>query len=186
MIPLGYMLKDVASPAPDWVNAPSVSAVHSLARCASADFGDYIPLWRHNGWWLFNSPTAVAAAAIELGIKPETMSLFYYESWENEFDDEALYWRPIKPEASFQTEVVLPSVSATLSGYDVITFTTGTSPECSPLSCSGRADELSVNALCLFDTFEQAKASVERGDFNDFEPGPYRIIAVYSLRGLTE
>jgi hypothetical protein len=36
-----------------------------------------------------------------------------------------------------------------------------------------------VNSHCLFDSFQEAKESLESGIFNSCEPGPYRIIAVY-------
>ena len=36
-----------------------------------------------------------------------------------------------------------------------------------------------MNERCLFDTFEDAYAAIERGEFKDSEPGPYRIVAVY-------
>jgi len=33
----------------------------------------------------------------------------------------------------------------------------------------------------LLQSFEQARALLENGTFNDSEPGPYRILAVYSV-----
>jgi hypothetical protein len=33
----------------------------------------------------------------------------------------------------------------------------------------------------LFSSFDEAKAHLERGAFNNSEPGPYRIFAVYSV-----
>jgi hypothetical protein len=38
-----------------------------------------------------------------------------------------------------------------------------------------------VNRHCLFDSFEEAKLSVERGLFNQGEPGPFRIFAVHTV-----
>ena len=62
-----------------------------------------------------------------------------------------------------------------------MTFSAGSSPECSPLSCNGVAKELPTNAHCLFAGFEEAEAALSRGAFKDSEPGPYRIFAVYSV-----
>jgi hypothetical protein len=178
MIPLGYMLKSVASPAPDWMKAPAVTAIHSLSGCLSSNFADYIPLWKHNGWWLFDSPEAVRDAAASEGIASDELNLFYYEAFNEQYNDEASCWQSFAPETSFPTEVVQPT-SATLSGYDVVTFYVGSSPECSPLSCNGLAAEIYVNERCLFDTLEEAYAAIEQGQFKDSEPGPYRIVAVY-------
>ena len=180
MIPLGYLLKNVASPAPEWMKAPKLFEIHSLSNCVSSDFADYIPLWKHNGWWLFDTPKAVQDAAASLGIAADQLSLFYYEAYDHQYDDESNCWQPISPDASFPTEVVPPD-SATLSGFDVVTFYVGTSPECSPLSCNALAAELPVNERCLFETFEEAHAALEKGQFKDSEPGPFRIVAVYRV-----
>lgn len=180
MIRLGYMLKDVASPAPEWLKAPSVTAVHSLSNCVSSDFADYIPLWRHNGWWLFDTPEVMKDAAASQGTATEGLSLFYYEAFNEEYDDEANCWQLFAPDPDTPIEVV-PPISAKLSGFDVVTFSVRTSPECSPLSCNALAADLRVNERCLFDSFEDAHAAIERGEFNDSEPGPYRIIAVYRV-----
>ena len=182
MLPLGYMLKAVASPAPEWMEAPGVRAIHSLSGCVSSDFGDFIPLWKHNGWWLFDTPDAVKEAARTLGVETEGLSLFYYEAFNRQYDAESGSWQPFKPETggSFTEGVVKPR-SATLSGYDVVSFFVQTSPECSPLSCNGLAAELPANERCLFDTFADAYEALERGEFKDCEPGPYRIIAVYEV-----
>jgi hypothetical protein len=68
-----------------------------------------------------------------------------------------------------------------LAGFDVVTFFTHTSPECSPLSCNALAATLAVNEHCLFPTFAQAKAALEGGAFHHSEAGPLRIFAVYTL-----
>jgi hypothetical protein len=33
----------------------------------------------------------------------------------------------------------------------------------------------------LFETFEEAESALNTGAFNEAEPGPYRIFAVYSV-----
>ncbi len=177
MIPLGYMLKKVASPPPEWIKAPAVKAVHSLSNCVSSDFADYIPLWKHNGWWLFDTPESVKDASSK-GTESEDLRLFYYEAFDEQYDEEAGCWEAFVPEPSIPTEVVSP-VAATLSGFDVVTFNAGSYPECSPLSCNGLAADILVNERCLFDTFEDAYAALDRGQFKNCEPGPYRIVAVY-------
>lgn len=68
-----------------------------------------------------------------------------------------------------------------LEGYDVATFSVGTSPECSPLSCNSLAREIKVNRHSLLSSLEEAKQSLESGKLKNSEPGPYRIFAVYSL-----
>jgi hypothetical protein len=62
----------------------------------------------------------------------------------------------------------------------VVEFSIHSDPCCSPLSCNSLAEKLQVNGHCLFDSFEAAKDALERGQFEHAEPGPYRIIAVYT------
>jgi hypothetical protein len=84
------------------------------------------------------------------------------------------------PEPSFTTNVIAPA-RKNLEGYDVITFWMGNEPEESPLSCNGLATRIETNRHCLIESFDQAKQAVEEGQFRNSEPGPYRIVAVYSL-----
>jgi hypothetical protein len=144
----------------------------------SENFADYIKFWKHNGYWLFDSPAILRKVADENAIDLEGTSLFYYEVHEMEFDGEC--WNPWSPEPSFPTNVARPPTKK-LEGFDVVNFTGRTSPECSGLSCSSLANDLPTNEHCLFASFEEAESSVSKGAFNDSEPGPYRIFAVYSI-----
>jgi hypothetical protein len=177
MIPAGYMAKRVAQ-RPGWIEALHVSDIFSVSGCVSENFTDDIHYWKHNGYWLFNSPEIIRSIARENSLTLEGTSLFYYEVYEREFDGQE--WRARGPEASFATDVLAPS-DKQLEGFDVVTFFAGTSPECSPLSCNGLAKEVHANAHCLFDTFAEAESSLASSAFKNSEPGPYRIFAVYSL-----
>ena len=180
MIPVGYMAKRV-SRKPDWLPAPHIIDIDSVSNCQSEDFADYIPYWKHNGYWFFDSPEIIKHIATEHSIPLEGTSLFYYEVYEMEFDGER--WQAFSPEASLPTNVLSPSTKH-LEGFDVVNFTARTSPECSGLSCSSLAGDLHTNAHCLFDSFDEAKTNVGNGAFNESEPGPYRIFAVYSVNCL--
>jgi hypothetical protein len=149
MTPAGYMAKRVQSPV--GFHADSVLDVYSLSGCVNEDFADYIQYWKHNGYWLFDSPEIIQAVAHDNHIQLQGTSLFYYEVYEKEFDGKN--WLPYQPEASFPTNVLLPS-EKTLEGFDVVTFARS-SPECSPLSCNGMAGELRTNEHCLLVSFEQ-------------------------------
>ena len=176
MTPAGYMAKRV-SKRPDRFKAAQVNDIYSVSEHMSENFSDYIPFWKHNGYWLFDSPEVIKNVARENSIPLEGTSLFYYEVHEKEFDGE--HWRPFAPE-SFATAVLMPWKKR-LEGFDVVTFFAKTSPECSPLSCNSMAEELRTNAHCLFDSFEDAEANLNNQVFKDAEPGPYRIFAVYSV-----
>lgn len=179
MLPAGYLYKRVVA-APEWLAAAPGTDVYSLSGCVSEGFADYIPYWRHNGYWLFDAPDIIETLAAEKAIDLSALTLFYYEVFEQQFDEETRTWTPFEAETSFPTAVQPPS-GARLEGYDVVTFSAGSSPECSPLSCNGLAAEASANRHCLLDSFERAKSALEEGVFDGSEPGPFRIFAVHTL-----
>jgi hypothetical protein len=177
MIIVGYMAKRV-SKRTDWLNANHVTDIYSVSDCVSEDFADYVNYWKHNGYWFFDSPEVIRSLARENSIELEGTSLFYYEAYEMEFDGEG--WSAFAPEASVPTNVIPPS-SKQLEGFDVVTFYARNKPECSPLSCSSLAQELTTNTHCLFGSFDEAETNLNKGAFNKSEPGPYRIFSVYSV-----
>ena len=181
MLPLGYLYKRVASES-EWLRAPQVRDIYSLSSCMSHDFADYINYWKHNGYWLFDSPAVISRLAADEAISLDGLKLFYYEAYELQYQEETRAWLPFEPEQSFGTHVVVP-VARTLEGFDVTSFTVGNEPEHSPLSCNALARELPTNEHCLFSSFEEAKQAIEQDEFRGSEPGPYRIIAVYSVYG---
>ena len=180
MIPVGYMYKRVVA-GPDWLKAAGVIDIYSLSGCISENFAYYINYWRHNGYWLFNSPGIIEDIAKNENIDLSGATLFYYEAYEYEFDKESKGWSLFKPEASFVTDIQVP-IEKHLEGFDVTAFSAHTSPECSPLSCNLLATTIQVNRHCLFNAFEEAKEALEGGLFEKSEPGPYRIFAIYTLR----
>lgn len=179
MIPVGYIYKRVIV-RPDWLKAEAIFDIFSLSNCISDDFADYINYWKHNGYWLFNSPEAIEEIATNEGIDLSGTTLFYYEAYEYEFDEDSNKWSAFTPEPAFVTEVLAP-MDKHLEGFDVATFSAHTSPECSPLSCNSLATAIPVNTHCLFNTFAEAKGALEGGLFKNSEPGPYRIFAVYTV-----
>lgn len=179
MTPIGYMYKRVAG-RPDWIRAEHVEDIYSLSGCVSEVFADYINYWRHNGYWLFDSPRVIEELATENGVDLDGLQLFFYEVYELEYDDSEKRWQSFTPEESFGTNVQLPE-HRRLEGFDVTSFSVHTSPECSPLSCNSLAETIPTNRHCLFETFDRAKAAIEAGVFESAEPGPFRITAVYSV-----
>jgi hypothetical protein len=179
MIPAGYLYKTVVE-APTWVGAPESANVYSVSDCIAGHFASYVPYWRHNGYWLFDRPEIMRELAAAHGIDLSSSTLFYYELCEQAYDGEACAWVPLPAELDFPVDVRIPE-SKQLAGYDVVTFSCGTSPECSPLSCNGLAREIGVNRHCLLDTLERARESLQANQFANSEPGPFRIFAVYTV-----
>ena len=179
MVPIGYMFKRIAL-RPAWLQVDSVTDIWSVSSCISPHFTDYVRFWLHNGYWLFDSPETAEAIAKRENIDLSDATLCYYEAYEDEFDGDQKSWSAITPEESFVTDVRPPNGSK-LVGYDVVTFSVRTTPECSPLSCNAIATQLPVNAHCLLRTLDEARSALEAGVFENSEPGPFRILAVYTV-----
>ena len=183
MIPAGYMYK-LVSTSGGKATASTPVDFYSVGECGadiSPSFTDYIPHWKHNGYWFFNSPGVMEEIATEENIDLSGMTLFFYEIHEFEYDllgAKEEWWVPFEGNSSFFTDIVVPS-EKTLAGFDVVEYAGRNSPGCSLLSCSELAKEFTVNSHCLFDTFAEAEKAVESGRFHECEPGPYRILAVY-------
>ena len=177
MIPVGYMAKRVVV-RPECLSAEGVASIYSVSDCVNDNFADYIRFWRHNGYWFFDTPEIILEIARENRIELAGTMLFYYEVYEWQFDSGQ--WMPFEPERSFRTNVRVPE-EKNLEGYDVVAFNAQTSPEHSPLSCQALASEIETNERCLLHSCERARALLENGSFEDCEPGPYRVFAVYSV-----
>jgi hypothetical protein len=163
---------------PDWLRAERVSAIYSVSGCVSRNFTDYIRFWKHNGYWLFDSPKPIVEIALERGIDLAETVLFFYEVHELQFHSGE--WTRVEPEPSLSTDVHVPDARV-FEGYDVVTCLGQSAPECSPLSCNHLASHVETNSRCLLQSFEQARRLLEDGAFDDSEPGPYRIFGVYSV-----
>ena len=181
MIPAGYMLKKITAK-PTWISAPTVRDIYSVSGCVSLNAADFTKTWRQNGYWLFNDPAAMEGTVSAEDVGRTDVKLFYYEVYDQEFDETIKTWSAFVPEASLFTEVRNPKRSR-FEGFDITSFSAGQMAECSPLSCNGLASEIAVNEHCLLDTFESAKAVIEAGKLEGCEPGPYRILAVYTVEG---
>jgi hypothetical protein len=177
MIAAGYMGKVVA-PRPQWVQADNVTRIYSVSNCVSHAFCNYINHWKHNGYWFFDSPSAIREIAKSDSTAAKQYEVLYYELFELQFDEGREIWEPFQPEPSFRTEVRMPEYLDIL-GFDVVSYSVKTSPECSPLSCNNLVEKIKVNKCCLLSTLDEAKKLLESGAFTGSEPGPFRIAAVY-------
>ena len=180
MIPVGYMAKRVVA-RPDSIKSDQVKDIYSVSGCISEYFCDYIDYWQHNGYWLFDSPQVIQTLAQENGIDLSGTTLFYYEAYELQADVNEPVWQAFEAESAFATHVVTPDEKQ-LIGFDVVSFSGGTAPECSYLSCNHMAEKIAVNEHCLLASFEQAKALIDQKAFAGCEPGPCRIFAVYQVK----
>lgn len=69
MLGIGYMVKQVVSK-PDWLKANRVEDIYSVSGCISKDFADCINFWKHNKYWLFDSPDVIEQVATRAVHRP--------------------------------------------------------------------------------------------------------------------
>ena len=176
MTPAGYIAKKIHT-STDWLNNSAVEDIWSVSNCMSQVFCDYIPHWQHNGYWLFDTPDAIRRLAAEERIDLSGHRMFYYEVFAKQYNEDTNTWEVFGPEPSLKTRVQVPATK-TLEGFDVVSFSTASAPECSPLSCNRLANSIAVNRHCLLDSFDKAQQLILNGTLEHSEPGPYRIFAV--------
>jgi hypothetical protein len=190
MISAGYLAKRNLKP-PATLKVPDhVVDICSVSNCVNDNFEEgyipaldsYVDFWKHNDFWFFDSPKLISDIAVEHSIDMSGTHLFYFELYEQEYAP-SIGWRDLTPSRFERGTRVTAPASKRLDGYDVVTYWVENSPapECSPLSCNGLAREIQVNVHCLFDSFDEAKSSVDKGEFESCEPGTLRILAVYSV-----
>ena len=183
---MGYMAKRVEKVEASRHLPPHIEDICSASGCISyQNFCDFIDFWKHNGWWFFDSPQLIREVADEAGVGLEGTTLFYYEVFEKQFNQDKGGWEGVEPEWDFGTDVKVPKdADRQFFGYDIVTYYVRTTPGCSPLSCNGMAEEIPANKHCLLDDFDEAKRLLESGaiSYPKGEPGPYRIISVYRIK----
>jgi hypothetical protein len=179
------MAKFIASP-PEWFEAERVTDIYSFSPHGSKNFEYLIDDWRkgevepNNAYRLYDSPELIRQLASTHHVDLSDSMLFFYEVYEQEYVEDDAQWYPF--DLHFPTRrIVAPSVK-TLEGYDVVAVE-ARMPDCSPLcpECGAVATLVETNEHCLLPSLESARNSLNEGKFDNTEPGPFQIFAVYSV-----
>jgi hypothetical protein len=178
MIPAGYLYKKIEPRPAGFQGGEHIVDICSLSGCISEPFMLYIEHWRHNAFWLFDTPEAMQDLAKQEGISLNGQTLFYVEVHPDQFDVANRQWSRIQFEAP---SIISAPKKAKLLGFDVVSHMAGNAPECSPLSCNGLYQKLDANIHCLFPTFADAQMALDSGAFEGAEPGPYRIYSIAKI-----
>ncbi len=175
MIPAGFNAKIIV-PREAWLGNSTVTEILSVSGCFSKDALDFTTALRlGNQWLLYDSDEALDEAIAGESVDASRLRRFFYETHDQEFDEGK--WIQIK---DIPTQVVKPKGDYSLRGFDVVCFSAGADPECSPLSCNSLAEKFEVNQFCLLETSEDALRVAREIDHDGkCEPGPYRIMSVW-------
>lgn len=175
MKPIGYNAKLIEKPE-SWLGNVAVEEILSVSECISGSPIDHTTLWLCNRWLFYDTLDALDEALAQTEVDNAcSLRRFFYEAYpEMILDGE---WEPIE---EVPPNVVRPNCEFELKGYDIVCFTSGPAPECSPLSCNSGAKHYEVNRYCLLRSLDEAFAVVRRIDEDGgYEPGPYGIMSVW-------
>ena len=167
---VGYLPKRTVV-RPDWLRKASVTAICSVSECISRGSENRISEWKHNQWGFYDTESS----ALEVvGHDLNEFDLYAYRLFPFRWIEEREEPFDIVPSSGEIGEAY------TLLGYDIVTNSSGSYFECSPLSCNSAADQYTVNQFCLIDNPEQAyRVLMELSRAGNYEPGPYYLVEVY-------
>jgi hypothetical protein len=167
---IGYVAKCITPPPPGFEPA-FVAEIASVSNCIADRPQGWLELWKHNDWFMYDSPDLARQIAADLRVFDCPITAYFLLP--TRFDDAV--------EVAFDVPTAatsLPSYFERL-GWDVVSKYVTPEFECSPLSCNGMAADVGVNAACLLPSLEAAVAFARRCAAEQPEPGSYFVVEVW-------
>lgn len=160
----------------DWIKKPFKS-IFAVRSCATENITDKYRQWNFNENGMWTNVDDIKKFANEHGIDLSEWDIHFYMSHERQYNQLTKTWESVE----FDVVTIPQPHTIQFIGYDIVPFSTGIFPECSPIVCNGIGNQIKINSNCLLDSFDYAIEIIESDILADTEPGPYRIISVYSL-----
>ena len=124
---IGYFPKRLTAK-PDWLNAPAVREICSVSQCIAAAPDDWISHWTHNEFWVYKTRLE-ATGVVPSGAQSE-FRIYAYRLLP------VLFTQGTQGTLEIPVTALEPLPAAYQSlGFDVVSRSSGTTFECSPLSC---------------------------------------------------
>ena len=167
---IGYMAKQ-PTPRPDRFPLESVREIASVSDCIVRRPDEWIYEWKHNDWFVYDTPELARTIAVKLGAA----------SW----PIDAYRVLPVRFEETGEVPIEISTDAAPIPrsferlGWDVVSREYTQEFECSPLSCNLMAEEIAVNEMCLLTSLEAAVATARRFAREQPEPGVYFVVEVW-------
>jgi hypothetical protein len=153
---------------------PVVEEICSISTCILEGPKGWISKWKHNdAWGLFDSDE-IAWSVVEENVVG--FDMYAYKIFPAVFDEAGA------------TPISVVAINTCVDGfdflgYDMVSRSTNSYFECSPLSCNGDCGRYKVNRYCLMDDLESAwQATLEIARDDRSEPGPYYLMEVWRRR----
>lgn len=184
---LGFSAKEIWAPTEEWCSTwgAHIPEIASVSGCLSARAPNWVDRWDFNRGTCWNDEASALAAVpaedlprfrlycyrllpIRFGPSghPESVSI-------DDLFPNGLPGLPSEPDLSHYRRL----------GYDIVESQQKLGVlgfGCSPLSCNGMAEQITVNRYCLLDDLDYAFGIAKRFGEEQPEPGPYVIIEVSS------
>jgi hypothetical protein len=167
---IGYVSKQLTPPPPNF-EPTGLREIASVSNCIADRPDGWVTLWRHNDWFLYDSPELAREVAQECAAYRWPVVAYLAHPMEFGPDGEV-------PISITTTARPMPEYFHLL-GWDVVSRSVTREFECSPLSCNGLANEVQVNELCLLDSEAGAIDFARRCATEQPEPGNYSVIEVW-------
>jgi len=157
--------------------------IASVSECISKRPDHWVKRWDWNRATCWNTEAEAWASVPEQS--RDEYRVFAYRALPMRFDNAGVD-TPLTLNELFSRDLPdLPAEPAALPyhsiGYDIVERNPAMGMlgfGCSPLSCNGMADSISVNEFCLIDNLETALGAAQRFGVEQPEPGPYVVIEV--------
>jgi hypothetical protein len=167
---IGYVAKRYTPP-PAYIERPGLREVASVSDCLVERPKGWLDLWRHNDWYLYDSPELAREIARECRAYDWPVTALFLYPVQFEPDEEV----PL----DVQSTAAPPGDLFQRLGWDVVSRHLTEMFECSPLSCNNLAKDVAVNDACLLDSEAEAIAVARRCAVEQPEPGSYFVIEVW-------
>lgn len=175
---IGYFPKHTAI-RPKGIRAPDVVEICSVSFCISETAEGMVDLWKHNNYFMYDSPEQVLCVLKILHKRITKYDIYAYK----------LYPIIVKNGTVAPKDVVLGSEVVVLSdhyeflGYDAVNREDPNGEfGHSPLSCNKAAETMRTNKYCLFTSLDEAMSGAKLFSMGRAEPGPYYIVEVYRFK----
>jgi hypothetical protein len=170
---IGFFPKETYRP-PEGPFPPVVKEICSVSTCISDGPKGWIDTWKHSDPWGLFDTEGIARSVI--GGDVARFDVYAYRMFPTVFDKGGA------------APIHVTALNSGLDGfdflgYDMVSRSSSSFFECSPLSCSGDCGRYQVNRYCLIDDLETAwQAALEIAADNTSEPGPYYLLEVWRKR----
>lgn len=169
---IGYISRQY-TPRPAGFEPTYVEEIASVSECISPKPEGWIEEWRHNDWFVYDTPEIAREIATKLNVRYWPIAAYLVHPVE--FHPSGVE-RPIEIAVS---ALPIPNNYFGLMGWDVASKSLSPIFECSPLSCNGLATEVPVNRACLLSSLEEAIRVARRCAREQPEPGSYFVVEVW-------